>query len=248
MAFSGTNELRSVDSSGDGVPKASAPVGNSDRSVSVGPRAGDKRSDQAGPEDEAADTSAGLLAAVARQDAPAFESLYRRFSKTMFSLALRIIGSRTEAEDIVSEVFIKVWTRAGDFEPERGSVFGWLATITRRKAIDRLRVRTRRYEIELELAESLGTEETDPTARTALIDQERRLRVRLALGSLKTADRRALELAYFSGLTRQEIATRMKIPTGTAKAKIRRALFALRGHLSAQAEPLGKPGESAASA
>ena len=169
-----------------------------------------------------------LLGRVARRDQLAFAQLYDRFSGPMFSLIVRIVRCHAEAEDILQDAFVIIWTRAASYRSELGSPFVWVAAIVRHKAIDRIRSTTRHREL-IEADLRLRGEETDvPTAAGALAATENSRLVRSALGKLGDGEVRAIELAFFGGRTHGEIAVDLGIPVGTVKARIRRGLLKLR--------------------
>lgn len=183
-----------------------------------------------------ASEQATLLAAMARGDKTALARLYDSLAKPLYSLAFRVLNDATEAQDVVQDVFFQLWHKAPDYDTSRGSVFSWAATLTRNRAIDRVRMRRRRAEL---LAEAAG--ELQPAAAAGDADsagslwaQEKAGAVRAALTRLAPDQRTAIELAYFSGLTQQEIATRLDEPLGTIKARIRRGLLQLRETLPAR--------------
>ena len=176
-----------------------------------------------------------LIRRMAAGDKLACSELYDRFSRPLYSVALRILSDQSEAEDIVQDVFLSLWEKAGSFDLARGSAFGWAITLTRNRAIDRLRTRRRRSTL---LSESFvddlpgGTATIDPDSADDLIFKEKSVEVRAALATLPAEQVRALELAFFSGLTQQEIAARLSEPLGTVKARIRRGLLKLRDTLT----------------
>jgi len=176
-----------------------------------------------------------LIRRMAAGDKRACSELYDRFSRPLYSVALRILSDQSEAEDIVQDVFLSLWEKAGSFDLARGSAFGWAITLTRNRAIDRLRTRRRRSTL---LSESFvddlpgGTATIDPDSADDLIFKEKSVEVRAALATLPPEQVRALELAFFSGLTQQEIAARLSEPLGTVKARIRRGLLKLRDTLT----------------
>ncbi|MEO7598312.1 MAG: sigma-70 family RNA polymerase sigma factor [Opitutus sp.] len=176
-----------------------------------------------------------LIRLMAEGDRRACADLYDRFSRPLYSVALRILNDQSEAEDIVQDVFLALWEKAGSFDVARGSAFGWAITLTRNRAIDRLRTRRRRSTL---LSESFvedlpgGSSTVDPDSADDLIFKEKTIEVRAALATLPAEQVRALELAFFSGLTQQEIAARLSEPLGTVKARIRRGLLKLRDTLT----------------
>ena len=167
-----------------------------------------------------------MLHAVARRDEAALASLYDRYRVILFGLLVRILGSREEAEDILQDVFIQVWRRAADFDAARGKPFTWLVTLTRSRAIDRLR--------QLHARERLATasaQEAPPEASDAVQDaynSEQREIVAGALRQLPEEQRQTLVLAYFEGLTQTEIASRLNTPLGTIKTRMRAGMMKLR--------------------
>lgn len=176
-----------------------------------------------------------LIARMARGDRAACAELYDRFSRPLFSIALRILQDTAEAEDVIQDVFVALWEKASAFDASRGSAFGWAVTLTRNRAIDRVRTRRRRSML---LGNSLpedlpgGSPSADPDSAGDLIFKEKSSAVRAALATLPAEQLRALELAFFGGLTQQEIAARLSEPLGTVKARIRRGLLKLRDTLA----------------
>src|SRR5262245_38521546 len=162
-----------------------------------------------------------LLRRLAAGDARALGELFDAYSGLLGGLALRILQSRAEAEDVVQEVFVQVWRQAARFDGRRGNPEAWLCTITRTRALDRLRRRAARRE-RTGAAAPPGADVPRP---------EESLAVRQALGELSPEQRRALELAYYEGLTHAEIARRLGEPLGTIKTRIRTAMTRLRDAL-----------------
>jgi RNA polymerase sigma-70 factor (ECF subfamily) len=183
---------------------------------------------------ERARFDAELLRRMARSDREAFAQLYDRFSRPLFSTAQRILANTAEAEDIVQDVFLALWEKAAAFEPGRGTAFAWAVTLTRNRAIDRVRLRQRRTELLHETAaEDTGTRPTESGRHSAeeLELKEQASAVRTALAALPADQQRAVELAFFGGLTQLEIAEKLREPLGTVKARIRRGLLRLRDTL-----------------
>jgi RNA polymerase sigma-70 factor (ECF subfamily) len=178
---------------------------------------------------------AELIARMAKGDRGAFAQLYDRFSRPLYSTAVRVLNDAKEAEDVVQEVFLALWEKASAFEAERGTAFSWAVTLTRNRSIDRIRMRKRRSELLAASApEDLGYLSSAETADSAddLSLKEKSRAVRAAVAALPTEQQKALELAFFSGLTQQEIAAKLSEPLGTIKARIRRGLLKLRETLS----------------
>ncbi|MCX6955560.1 MAG: sigma-70 family RNA polymerase sigma factor [Verrucomicrobia bacterium] len=180
-----------------------------------------------------------LLLAVARRDEEAFATLYDRLSRPIFSLVVRIVRSRAEAEEVLQEAFWQIWENAPSYRPELGSPFCWMVTVARRKAIDRLRSNARHLQ---RIAEAQGLRTDDEFAAPVVLDVlaagEQSAAVRAALARLGPDERRAIMLAFFDGLTHEEIAAALRAPVGTVKARIRRGLQKLKPSLA----PLRQPG------
>jgi RNA polymerase sigma-70 factor (ECF subfamily) len=168
-----------------------------------------------------------LLQRISARDQPAVSDLYDRHSRLLFSLITRIVHDRAEAEEVLQEVFLSVWTKAHTFDPRLGSPIGWLVRLARNRAIDRLRMldaRTRAVEAMDE--PHLGDNPEDATVRN-----QERSRVRQALGTLPAEQRRLIEQAYFRGLTHSELAEAFGLPLGTVKTRVRSGMQALRAQL-----------------
>lgn len=190
--------------------------------------------DMAAPDERAADDGR-LLIRMAGGDRHALEELYDRFSRPLYSTALHILSDASEAQDVVHDVFLALWEKAAVFESERGTAFSWAVTLTRNRAIDRLRTRRRRADLlERSAPGDLGYDEgaAGPGAdEQALLGDQARA-VRSAVSALPADQQQALSLAFFGGLTQQEIAERLQAPLGTVKARIRRGLIKLRDTLA----------------
>ena len=174
------------------------------------------------------------LAAAVRGDGSGLAALYDRYSRVVYSLALRIVQIDAEAEDVVQEVFAQMFRQAGRYDSRRGSVSSWLLTIARTRAIDHVRARKRlpdrRFGREPEsAAENVPDPKADQESQTLTDEQVQR--VRRALDGLPSEQRKAIELAYYDGLSQSEIAERLKEPLGTVKSRIRTAMMRLRGAL-----------------
>jgi RNA polymerase sigma factor (sigma-70 family) len=199
---------------------------------------------QAVPASEPGWPDDALLAAVGRRDDRALAALYDRHGQIAFGVAYRVLGERGAAEDAVQEAFLSVWRHADRFQPERGTARAWLLTIVHHAAIDRRRGRHRREQGDVpidDVAFGLAGGEEDPFATVAAgIEAER---VRRALQDLPGEQRRAIELAFFAGLTHQEVAERTGEPLGTIKGRMRLGLRKLRGLLEPAAGELRPAGD-----
>jgi len=165
---------------------------------------------------------AAALHRLAQGDARALAEFYDAHAGLAYGLALRVLRDRSDAEDAVQEAFVQVWRQADRYDPARGSPQAWLCAIVRTRALDRLRRRLARREQE---------EAPEPAASAGAPDREGVLAVRKALQALSADQRRALELAYYEGLTQTEIARRLDQPLGTIKTRIRTAMIRLREEL-----------------
>ena len=175
-----------------------------------------------------------MILRIGRGDQTAFSALYDRLSGPLYSLALKILGDASDAQDALQEVFVQIWSRAGTYDPEKSSVFSWAVLLTRSRAIDRLRARDRRLRVvvgstadEARLAEATDASTVESAADTANKKDEA-AHVRSLLNNLPDDQRQAIELAFFGHRTHHEIAAQLGQPLGTVKARIRRGLLKLR--------------------
>ena len=172
-----------------------------------------------------------LIDAVARRDQRALAELYDRHCRLVFSLALRILKDRGEAEDVLQDVFVRVWDRADKYDAALGTPSAWLARIGRNRAIDRLRSRNVRAplalpEVDAARAGADSAPDADPEGLAATSEQ--RSAIVSALSGLPDNQRALIESAYFEGYTQSELAERFNLPLGTVKTRIRSAMQALR--------------------
>jgi RNA polymerase sigma-70 factor (ECF subfamily) len=175
-----------------------------------------------------------LLERIRGGDSAALDVLYGRYSAPVNSLVWKVLQNAEEADDVTLDVFWQVWRQADRYDPSRGAPPAWIFTVARSRAIDRLRARRRREDRTISF--------DDPAAKLDPLDEEvspdqvasfRQTRdaVREALTTLSPAQREAVELAFFRGLTHVEIAAKLKQPLGTVKTRIRQGLIRLRKQL-----------------
>jgi RNA polymerase sigma-70 factor, ECF subfamily len=169
---------------------------------------------------------ARLVAGIRSADEQAMAQLYDRYSSLVYSVALRVVGDTGAAEDVLQEVFMQLWRNPGAFDSSRGSLPAWLAVIARNRAIDAVRKRKPEDDI-ADTIVSVNPDLAGDAERSRAIDK-----IRGTLGSMAAAQRNALELAFFEGLTHSEIAEKTGEPLGTIKTRIRGGLLALRKALN----------------
>lgn len=163
-----------------------------------------------------------LVARIRDGDPQAMSELYDRYSNVVYGVALRVLQDAAGAEDVLQDIFLQLWRKPDAFDASRGSLAAWLAVIARHRSIDRLR--QRRPETDLEdVVIASNSDLRDDTERTLVIEK-----VRAVLGEMSDDQRKALELAYFQGLTHTEIAEKTGEPLGTIKTRIRSGLQMLR--------------------
>jgi RNA polymerase sigma-70 factor (ECF subfamily) len=172
-------------------------------------------------------TDSMLISRIRGGDEDALAALHDRYAQVVYSVALRVLGDTTQAEDILQEIFLQLWRKPETFDSNRGSLGAWLAVIARHRAIDQLRRRRPESDIE-DVMISVDSDLEQAADRNRAI-----ARIRSAVEQLPSDQRRALELAFFQGLTHSEIATKTGEPLGTIKTRIRAALAALRKGLAA---------------
>jgi len=165
---------------------------------------------------------------IVQEDESALAHLYDASSPLVYGLALRILGDAGAAEEVTLDVYLQVWKQANRFNPLRGRVSTWLMTMARSRAIDKLRGRAqeRSQADTLEAVPETQSESLDPEQSAAVAQQQ--AQVRKALSALSEDQRLAIELAFFNGLSQNEIALRLKEPLGTIKTRIRNGMLRLR--------------------
>ena len=171
-----------------------------------------------------------LLARTAGGDETAFEALYDAAAPMVYGLARRVLADSAQAEEVAQEVLVEVWQTAARYDPARGAALSWIAAIAHRRAVDRVRAsqasRTR------DLREGiLGFQEVQDDVEDLAVLHADGQRARRALLDLPDAQREAIALAYYDGLTHQEVSERLGVPLGTVKTRIRDGLTKLRNRM-----------------
>lgn len=177
-----------------------------------------------------------LLEAVGAGDRASFQALHARYSGVLFSTAYQVLNDQAEAEDVLQDVFVQIWDKAKLYDRTRGKPLTWAMTLTRNKAIDRLRSAQRRHrlkdEVEKETAALQAPGNVRGEGRGDSSDQvyaiEKGKIIRSAVLQLSREQREAIEMAFFGGLTQNEIAEKLDEPLGTVKARIRRGMIRLK--------------------
>ena len=177
-----------------------------------------------------------LLESIGRGDRASFASLYERYSGVLFSTAFQVLNNQAEAEDVLQDVFVQIWDKANLYDRSRGKPLTWALTLTRNKSIDRLRSAQRRHRLKDEVEkESTVVEHRGAGGRHGTADSgeqvyilEKNKLVRNAVLQLSNEQRQAIEMAFFGGLTQNEIALKLDEPLGTVKARIRRGMVKLK--------------------
>jgi len=183
------------------------------------------------PASVAADPSGqltALLDAIARGDRSALSALYERTSAKLYGICLRLLGSESEAEDVLQETYVTVWRNAARFDPGKAGAITWLAVVARNKAIDRLRRRTLPSEA-IDAAADIADDR--PTAFDLVQQGQDSARLAGCLDELEEKPRAMIRAAFLDGASYPELAEREGVPLGTMKSWIRRALLRLRGCL-----------------
>lgn len=188
-----------------------------------------------GPEQQASAPQAYLIAALhdaGGGDRAALHQVYERTSAKLMGICLRILRDRNEAEEVLQEVFISVWNRAGTFDPSRSSPLTWLCTIARNKAIDRLRSR-RAHRADAPFAEALELADDAPDGFAAAASRQEGERILYCLSTLEKRSQEVIRTAFFDGLSYSELAAAAGVPLGTMKSWIRRGLQRIKACLEA---------------
>ena len=177
-----------------------------------------------------------LLERIAARDGAALAELYDRHHRLVFAIIRRIVQSPSDAEEVLQETFVRVWSRAETYDARLGSPAAWIVRIARNRAIDGMRARQARADVNAPVPgpdDAASTRELpSPDTPESVLDSTYAARaVRGAVAALPAAQRALIEAAFFEGYTHQEIAARFGVPLGTVKTRIRNGLVSLRGRL-----------------
>ena len=176
---------------------------------------------------------ATLVHRLLQKDVSAFEQLYDRHSRAIYSLVLRILQQAGTAEEVVQDVFLQLWRNAAQYDVSRGPFVPWLFTLARNRALDTLRLKSERQRRREDQTEELPPIASVPQYEQQFDEKRRAEKVRALMASLSPQQKKAIELAYFEGLSHSEIAAALKEPLGTVKSWIRNGLLRLKEELQA---------------
>ena len=179
-------------------------------------------------------SDAALVQQLLRRDVRAFEQLYDRHSRIVYGLVVRILQQGSTAEEVVQDVFLQLWRNASHYQATRGPFVPWLLTLARNRALDTLRLKSERQRRREDQTEELPQIAQLPQYEQALDEKRRAEVVRSLMSSLSPPQKKAIELAYFEGLSHSEIAEALHEPLGTVKSWIRNGLIRLKEGLRAQ--------------
>jgi len=174
-----------------------------------------------------------LVHCLLQKDVSAFEQLYDRHSRIVYGLLLRILQQAGTAEEVAQDVFLQLWRNAAQYDESRGPFVPWLLTLARNRALDTLRLKSERQRRREDQTEEMPPVVAVPQYEKELDEKRRAEKVRALMGSLNAQQKKAIELAYFEGLSHTEIAAALKEPLGTVKSWIRNGLLRLKEGLQA---------------
>lgn len=168
---------------------------------------------------------------IQSRDADALEELYNLYNRLLFGMVLSIVKKREEAEDVLQEIFVKIWNKAESFNPDRGNVYSWIVTLTRNKAIDRIRSKGYKTQQKQSISIheplfSLEGDKYDPMETTIFSDRAEL--VKKALDKIPENQREVIKIAYYRGWTQSEISNHLDIPLGTVKTRTRQGMIKLK--------------------
>jgi RNA polymerase sigma-70 factor, ECF subfamily len=177
---------------------------------------------------DGASSDATLVDRLLHRDVNAFEELYDRHSRIVYALVVRILQQAPTAEEVVQDVFLQLWRNAARYQSARGPFVPWLLTLARNRALDHLRLKSERQRRREDQNEDLPAIAQTPEYEKALDEKRRAERVRTLIGTLSAPQKKAIEMAYFEGLSHSEIANALQEPLGTVKSWIRNGLLRLK--------------------
>jgi len=171
-------------------------------------------------------TDEHLMHAIQQRDPEAIGHLHDRYASTLKALIMRVLHNDAESDDMLQEIFVEIWDRAGSYDPAKGKALGWIVTLTRRRAIDRLRKREAYGRMEERLLEETKRDPQDSIAHVEedVAHSEMRQHLTRVLATLPVAQREVIELAFYKGMSQREIAASTGIPLGTIKTRIELAM------------------------
>jgi RNA polymerase sigma-70 factor (ECF subfamily) len=180
-----------------------------------------------------------LMSGIAGKDESSFASFYDRYAPLVYALLVRMLRCSSQAEEVLSQVFWEVWAKAQRYNPERGSPRTYLLTLARSRALDRIRAQSLQVRKEHEAARQRQLEWTDRQAgldpsEATILTEDQQL-VHTAIKELSREQQQVLQLAYFEGLTQEQMSERLNLPLGTVKSNVRRGLTVLRQALRSAA-------------
>ena len=175
-------------------------------------------------------TDAEVWTILKQGQSQALQLLYERYSTLVYRLALRILGNAQEAEDLTQDIFLMLW-RSRNYDPNRGSLGSYLTTLTRSRAIDKLRSRGTQIKFLQRWSQLMITESSSPSPLETASLSQRSEKVQAAIAQLPASQRQVLEMAYFEGMSQSEIAKKLETPLGTVKSWSRQGLLNLRKNL-----------------
>jgi RNA polymerase sigma-70 factor (ECF subfamily) len=173
-------------------------------------------------------SDATLVDRLLHKDVGAFEELYDRHSRIVYALVVRILQQAPTAEEVVQDVFLQLWRNAAQYQAARGPFVPWLLTLARNRALDHLRLKSEKQRRREDQTEELPAISQAPEYEKALDERRRAERVRTLIGTLSAPQKKAIEMAYFEGLSHSEIANALQEPLGTVKSWIRNGLLRLK--------------------
>ena len=176
---------------------------------------------------------ATLVQQLLQKDVSAFEQIYDRHSRAVYSLVLRILQQAGTAEEVVQDVFLQLWRNSRQYDESRGPFVPWLLTLARNRALDTLRLKSERQRRREDQTEELPSLAASPDYEIQLDAKRRGAKVRALMASLNPQEKKAIEMAYFEGLSHSEIAAALREPLGTVKSWIRNGLLRLKEELQA---------------